>query len=64
MSNLNEDGAVERPVIFRDETADVEGHIRKEHTVRVQQPVDGPRPAHSEDGEDDGPDVEGHALRF
>ena len=49
----------------RDEAeADVEGHIRKAHTIaegpRVQSPVE----AREASGEDDGPDVEGHGWKF
>jgi hypothetical protein len=64
MTNENEAQRfiVDSPLRLRgEETPDVEGHIRKVHTaneVRVEEPA-GPAAA-----EDDGPDVEGHILRF
>jgi hypothetical protein len=62
MTSQNEDILRDGPTRLRDDgTPDVEGHIRKAHTIRVEEPIEGSR----EDGlEDDGPDVEGHSLRF
>lgn len=63
MSNEAERFIVDGPVrAHGDDTPDVEGHIRKAHTmneVRVEAPAES-RPAAVED---DGPDVEGHILR-
>jgi hypothetical protein len=63
MTSHNEDIIRDSPVRLRGEdTPDVEGHIRKAHTmndVRVADPAES-RPAAVED---DGPDVEGHIFR-
>lgn len=70
MTNENEAERfiVDGPRVMRgEETPDVEGHIRKAHTARETFGPDsapGTRIQATEGLEDDGPDVEGHILRF
>lgn len=59
-SQNDRDGAFERPVFQNEETADVEGHIRKAHTGPADFRISGPEGAAHSDAEEDGPDVEGH----
>ncbi|HWE58667.1 MAG TPA: hypothetical protein VG228_03145 [Solirubrobacteraceae bacterium] len=53
----------EQDSTVNEETPEVEGHIRKAHTMNEGPRVQSPAEALDAATDEDGPDVEGHSLR-